>query len=40
MIHAETLDLVEGYQHPGEEQFVLLLEWQGKSIDNGSENFQ
>ena len=40
MIHAQTLDFVQGNEDPGEEKFVLLLQWQRETIDNGAENLE
>lgn len=40
VVHAQALDFVEGNQHPGKEQLVLLLQGQSKAVDDGTENFQ
>jgi hypothetical protein len=40
MIHAQTLHFVERNEHPGEEQLVLLLQWQSKTVDYRTENFE
>lgn len=36
VIHAETLHLMERNQYTSQEQLMLLLEWQGKAVDNGT----
>lgn len=40
MIHAQTLDLVEGDQNAGKEQLMFLLKRERESVDDGSENLQ
>jgi len=40
MVHAKTFDLVQRNEYSGEKQFVLLLQWQCETIDNGSQNFE
>lgn len=40
MIHAETLDLVQRNQDPGQEKLVLLLKRQREAVDDGSQDFQ
>ena len=40
MIHAETLDLVERYQNPCEEEFVFLFQRQCKTIDDRAKDLQ
>ena len=31
---------MQGKKHPSQEELVLLLQWQSKSIDNGPQNFE
>lgn len=40
MIHAQALDLVHWQQDPSQEQLVLLLKGQRKSVDDGTQNLQ
>lgn len=40
MVHAKTLHFMQWNQHPCEEELVLLLQWQRKSVDDGTENLQ
>jgi hypothetical protein len=37
MVHAQTLDLVQGDEHSGEEQLVLLFQWQREAVDDRAE---
>lgn len=39
VIHAETLDFVQGEQHSGQKELMLLLQRQGKSVDDRPQNF-
>jgi len=40
VVHAETLDLVQGNEHSGKEKLVLFLQWQRKTINDGTEDFK
>lgn len=40
MVHAQTLDLVQWYQYPGQECLVLLLQRKGEAVDDGAENLE
>lgn len=40
MIHAETLGLVQGQQHPCQEDLVLFLQWESESVDDGAKNLK
>jgi hypothetical protein len=40
MVHAKTLDFVKRNQDPSKEQLVLLLQWQGKAVDDRTENLE
>lgn len=40
MVHAQTLDFVKRNEHPSEEQFVLFLQWQSKTVNYRTENFE
>lgn len=40
MIHAQTLDFMQRYQHSREEQLVFLFERQRETVDYRAEDFQ
>lgn len=40
MVHAKTLGFMKRNQHAGKEKFVLFLQRQCESVDNGPENLK
>lgn len=40
MIHAETLDLVQRKQDAGQEELVFLLEGQGETVDDRTQDLK
>lgn len=40
VIHAQALHFVQGNEHSSEEELVLLLQWQSKTINDGSQNLE
>lgn len=40
MVHAETLHLVHGQEHSGQEELMFLLQRQGEPVDNGAQNLE
>lgn len=40
MVHAQALNLVHRKKNTGQEEFVFLLQWESKAVDDGTQNLQ